>query len=115
AMPSLTFVGDERDPADGELGPDLVFATQDRYITAAALSDDEWVGMCRALNREDLIDDSRFKTAGARSHNAVERRAIVAAELEKWVAGQILPRLLANDVPSAPVLSRFELLHDDQV
>jgi crotonobetainyl-CoA:carnitine CoA-transferase CaiB-like acyl-CoA transferase len=115
AMPSLTFVGEERDPSDGDIGPDLVFATQDRYITAAALSDDEWAGMCRALNRQDLIDDPRFLTAGARSHNAVERREITAAELEKWYASEILPRLLDNDVPAAPVLSRFELLQDRQV
>jgi len=115
AMPSLTFVGDERDPSEGDMGPDLVFATQDRYITAAALSDDEWAGMCRALNRQDLIDDPRFNTAGARSRNAVERREITAAELEKWLASEILPRLLANDVPAAPVLSRFELLQDRQV
>src|SRR6267142_2396829 len=115
AMPSLTFVGDERDPSEGEIGPDLVFATQDRYITAAALSDDEWAGMCRALNRQDLIDDPRFNTAGARSRNAVERRTIMSTELEKWRANEILPRLLANDVPSAPVLSRFELLHEAQV
>ncbi len=115
AMPSLTFVGSETDPSDGEIGPDLVFATQDRYITAAALSDDEWAGMCRALNRKDLIDDPRFKTTRDRSVNAVERRAITSAELEKWRASEILPRLLANDVPSAPVLSRFELLKDDQV
>lgn len=115
AMPSLTFVGDERDPSEGDIGPDLVFATQDRYITAAALSDDEWAGMCRALNRQDLIDDLRFNTAGARSRNAVERRGIMAAELEKWLASEILPRLLTNDVPAAPVLSRFELLKDAQV
>lgn len=115
AMPSLTFVGEERDPAEGDIGPDLVFATQDRYITAAALSDDEWAGMCRALHRQDLIDDSRFNTAGARSHNAVERRGIMTAELEKWSANEILPRLLDNDVPAAPVLSRFALLQDRQV
>jgi crotonobetainyl-CoA:carnitine CoA-transferase CaiB-like acyl-CoA transferase len=115
AMPSLTFVGEERDPSDGELGPDLVFATQDRYITAGALSDDEWAGMCRALNREDLIDDPRFKTARDRAVNAVERREIMTAELEKWLASEILPRLLANDVPSGPVVSRFELLSDPQV
>jgi crotonobetainyl-CoA:carnitine CoA-transferase CaiB-like acyl-CoA transferase len=115
AMPSLTFVGEERDPSEGESGPDLVFATQDRYITAAALSDDEWAGMCRALNRQDLINDPRFLTAGARSRNAVERREITAAELEKWSASEILPRLLDNDVPAAPVLSRFELLQDGQV
>jgi crotonobetainyl-CoA:carnitine CoA-transferase CaiB-like acyl-CoA transferase len=115
AMPSLTFVGAETDPSDGELGPDLVFATQDRYITAAALSDDEWAGMCRALNRQELIDDPRFKTARDRSINAVERRTITSTELEKWRANEILPRLLANDVPCAPVRSRFELLQDDQV
>jgi crotonobetainyl-CoA:carnitine CoA-transferase CaiB-like acyl-CoA transferase len=115
AMPSLTFVGDERDPSDGDVGPDLIFATQDRYITAGALSDDEWAGMCRALEREDLIDDPRFKAARDRSINAVERREIISAELEKWTAGEILPRLLANDVPSAPVLSRFELLQELQV
>jgi len=115
AMPSLTFVGEEHDPSEGEIGPDLVFATQDRYITAAALSDDEWAGMCRALNRQDLIDDPRFHTAGARARNAVERRGIMATELEKWLAHEILPRLLDNDVPAAPVLSRFETLQDSQV
>jgi crotonobetainyl-CoA:carnitine CoA-transferase CaiB-like acyl-CoA transferase len=115
AMPSLTFVGAEQDPSDGEVGPDLIFATQDRYITAGALSDDEWAGMCRALNREDLIDHPRFKTARDRAVNAVERREIISAELEKWTAHEILARLLANDVPSAPALSRFELLSDSQV
>jgi crotonobetainyl-CoA:carnitine CoA-transferase CaiB-like acyl-CoA transferase len=115
AMPSLTFVGEEQDPSDGEVGPDLIFATQDRYVTAGALSDDEWAGMCRALNREDLSDDPRFKTARDRAINAVERREIITAEFEKWTAEEILGRLLANDVPSAPVLSRLELLTDPQV
>jgi len=115
AMPSMTFVGNETDPSDGEMGPDLVFTTQDRYITAAALSDDEWAGICGALKREDLIDDPRFKTARDRAVNAVERRTIMSSELEKWRANEILPRLLANDVPSAPILSRFELLQEEQV
>ncbi|MEC8291445.1 MAG: CoA transferase, partial [Pseudomonadota bacterium] len=33
---------------------DLIYKTKDRYITAGAVSDSEWAGMCRALNREDL-------------------------------------------------------------
>ncbi len=115
AMPSLTFVGNERDPSDGEVGPDLVFTTQDRYITAGALSDDEWAGMCRAFGREDLIADPRFKTAKDRTINAVARREIMSAELEKWRASDILPRLLANDVPSAPVLPRIDLLNNEQI
>jgi crotonobetainyl-CoA:carnitine CoA-transferase CaiB-like acyl-CoA transferase len=39
----------------------------------------------------------------------------MTAEIEKWTAKEILPRLLANDVPSALVVSRFELLSDPQV
>jgi len=115
AMPSLTFVGDETDPSDGEVGPDLVFTTQDRYVTVASLSDQEWSGLCHALNRQDLINDRRFKTARDRTVNAVERRSIVSSELEKWRADEILARLLANDVPCAPVVRRFELLQDEQV
>src|SRR6202051_4538746 len=115
AMPSLTFVGEEHDPSDREMGPDLVFATQDRYITAAALSDDEWSGMCRALKRQDLIDDPRFRTARDRSITAVERRELASPEFDHWTAAEILSRLLANDVPSAPALSRFELIQERQV
>ena len=115
AMPGLTFVGEEQDPSDGELGPDLVFATQDRYVTVSAMSDDEWAGLCRALGRDDLIDDPRFKTVRDRTINAAERREITTTELERWTAQEILARLLVNDVPSAPVLSRFELLSDPQV
>jgi crotonobetainyl-CoA:carnitine CoA-transferase CaiB-like acyl-CoA transferase len=39
----------------------------------------------------------------------------MSAELEKWKGDEILARLLANDVPSAPVRTRFELLEDPQV
>jgi crotonobetainyl-CoA:carnitine CoA-transferase CaiB-like acyl-CoA transferase len=115
AMPGLTFVGEEQDPSDAELGPDLVFATQDRYVTVSTMSDDEWAGLCRALSRDDLIDDPRFKTVRDRTINAAERREITTTELERWTAQEILARLLVNDVPSAPVLSRFELLSDPQV
>jgi crotonobetainyl-CoA:carnitine CoA-transferase CaiB-like acyl-CoA transferase len=97
------------------MGLDLVFKTQDRYITAGAVSDGEWAGMCRALNRTDLIDDPRFKTAPLRTKNIVERRALTASEIEKWPSGEILMRLRAESVPCAPVLSRTEVLTDEQV
>ena len=115
AISSLTFVGQEADPARGQMGLDLVFQTQDGYITAGALSDDEWVGMCRALEREDLIEDERFNTVSARSLNTTERRAVTSEEISKWPTRQLLQRLDAEHVPSAPVLSRTELLEDPQV
>jgi crotonobetainyl-CoA:carnitine CoA-transferase CaiB-like acyl-CoA transferase len=108
-------VGDEADPARGQMGLDLVFKTQDRYITAGAVSDNEWQGMCRALARPDLVDDERFKTVADRSRNVVVRRRLMSEELAKWPSAEILAHLQAENVPCAPVLSRTELLDDEQV
>jgi crotonobetainyl-CoA:carnitine CoA-transferase CaiB-like acyl-CoA transferase len=115
ASSSLSYVGNETDPARGQMGLDLVFKTQDRYITAGAVSNSEWQGMCRALARPDLIDDERFKTVADRSRNVVARRRLMSEELAKWPSVEILARLQAENVPCAPVLSRTELLQDEQV
>lgn len=115
AISSLTFVGRERDPASGQMGLDLVFDTRDGFITAGALSDQEWLGMCRALKREDLINDPRFMTVRSRTENGAARRQITSDELKQWCSAEILERLHANNVPCAPILSRMELLDNDQV
>ena len=95
--------------------PDLIFRTRDGYITAGALSDSEWRGMCTALDRPDLIDDPRFRTAGARSANAAERITLVGEILANGESQYWLDRLDAADVPCAPVLRRGEVIHNAQV
>jgi len=94
---------------------DLIFETQDGFITAGAVSDKEWVGMCNALNRQSLIEDERFATSSARMKNADLRKQIVADELANWQSAEILQRLDDNDVPSAPLLTRMELLDHQQI
>jgi len=115
AISSLSFVGKELDPARGQMGLDLVFKTQDGYITAGALSDAEWSGMCAALDRADLLEDDRFRTAKSRAVHGAERRQIVSAEIGKWSTREILERLDREEVPCAPVLTRWQLLDDEQV
>ena len=115
ASSPLTFLEDERDPARLLAAPDLIFATTDGYITAGAVSDSEWAGMCRAFGREDLIDDPRFNTASARVQNRAERRTIMNREIAKWPTAEILARLDRETVPAAPVLGRSEVIEDAQV
>ena len=74
-MAGLTYGDMEFDVTKLQGTQDLIYETQDRYITAGAISDKEWAGMCRALNREDLIEDPRFKTAGDRFVNVEERKS----------------------------------------
>src|SRR5436190_8946407 len=115
AISSLSFVGNESDPARGQMGLDMVYKTKDGYITAGAVSNAEWQGMCRAFDRADLENDPRFNTVAARGKNGAERRSITSAEIEKWPTKEILKKLDACGVPCAPVLSRNDLLTDEQV
>ena len=114
-MQDLTLV-DQPDPgARPGSAPDLVFQTLDGYITAGALSDAEWRGMCTVLNRPELIDDSRFRTGALRSANAGERITLVGAVFATGHSADWLLSLDAAQVPCAPVLTRRELLSDPQV
>ena len=114
-MSALSWVGCEADPARGQMGLDLIFRTVDGYITAGAVTDAEWAGLCRALDRGDLLTDPRFATPALRFANVAERRAIMGEEIAKWPAAEILARMEAEQVPSAPVLTRRELLDNPQV
>ena len=114
-MSGLNFVGNEVDPGRAQMGLDLVFQTLDGYITAAAVADSEWAGLCRALRRDELIADPKYKTPADRSRNQTERRQMITDELAKWKSDEILDRLKGEDVPCAPILDRWAVLEDEQV
>ena len=115
AMAGLTFADKEFDVRKYQGAMDLIYETQDRYITAGAISDKEWQGMCRALNREDLIDHPNFSTAQGRFTHNSERKEITAEEIKKWSSEEILARFDQEGVPCAPIIDRSELLAHEQV
>ena len=115
AMAGLTYADQEFDVRKYQGAMDLIYETQDRFITAGAISDNEWEGMCRALNREDLIDHPNFKTAQGRFTHNSERKDITAEEIKKWSSEEILARFDQEGVPCAPIIDRSELLDHEQV
>jgi crotonobetainyl-CoA:carnitine CoA-transferase CaiB-like acyl-CoA transferase len=94
---------------------DLIFETRDGYITAGAVSDAEWRGMCRALGHPEWIQDDRFATPVARIRNVEERLAMTAEVLRTRTSADWLRALDAEQVPCAPVNSRADVLIDPQV
>ena len=114
-MAGIVFAENEVDMRKLQGSQDLIYKAKDRHITAGAVSDAEWKGMCRALNREDLIEDERFATPAGRVSNSQERKEITGQEISKWNSQEILSRLQAEGVPSAPLLDRMELLGDEQI
>ena len=115
AMTQYTVVGREATTADPTARPDLIFETADGYITVGTISDSEWQGFCAASGRPGLAEDPRFNTPGGRAVNATERILLMAEIIKKRPTAEWLQRLDANDVPSAPVLRRNEVIANEQV
>jgi crotonobetainyl-CoA:carnitine CoA-transferase CaiB-like acyl-CoA transferase len=115
AMTQYTVVGREATTADPTARPDLIFETADGYITVGTISDSEWQGFCAASGRSGLAEDPRFNTPGGRAANATERILLMAQIIKERPATEWLERLDANDVPSAPVLRRNEVIANEQV
>jgi crotonobetainyl-CoA:carnitine CoA-transferase CaiB-like acyl-CoA transferase len=114
-MTSLTFMGKEIKSARTQLAQDLIFATQDGFITAGVVSDDEWAGLCRALERPEWLADERFASANGRLVHVVERLKMTADVLATRTSAEWLARLDRESVPCAPVLEREQVIAQEQV
>ena len=115
AMTQYTVIGREAATTDPTARPDLIFETADGYITVGTISDPEWRGFCAASGRPGLAEDARFNTPGGRAVNATERILLMAEIIKERPTAEWLQRLDANDVPSAPVLRRNEVIANEQV
>ena len=113
-MAGYTVVGHE-DNVPPQLAPDLIFETSDGYITAGAVSNSEWEGMCHALEKPEWLDDDRFKTPGGRVKYVKERLQMTAEVIATRSTEHWMKVLDEHHVPSAPVLTRKELLTHEQI
>jgi len=78
------------------------------YIT------DRWEPMCRALEREDLLSDSRFAGIADRNENAEELRAEVARTIATRPAAEWPPRFDEVEVPSSLIQDYAMIAVDPQ-
>lgn len=112
---SLTFEGGEKSAARAQLAQDLIYETQDGYITVGAVSDSEWKGLCTALEKPEWLDDDRFNTPAGRIANASERLSQTQSVLATKPSEEWLAILDENEVPCAPILGLADLLDHPQV
>ncbi len=114
-MAGHTWVGEGAHGRRARFAQDLVFQTADGYITAGAVSDDEWAGLCRAVEKPEWLEDERFSTAAGRVLHAGERLSMLQEVLLTRSSVEWLERFEAEDVPCAPVLGRKDLLTHPQI
>jgi crotonobetainyl-CoA:carnitine CoA-transferase CaiB-like acyl-CoA transferase len=94
---------------------DLIYETQDGHMSVAVMSNKEWQGLCRTLERPEWLGDPRFSTPALREQHIDERLAMTQAVLKTRTTAHWLRVLEANDVPCAPALTRDQVLRHPQV
>lgn len=111
----LTNPGNEDKGSRSQLAQDLVFETADGYMTAGAVSDAEWHGMCEAFDKPEWLTDERFDTAYKRVVNVVDRLDATQEVLRTRPTQEWLEVLDHHGVPCAPILSKANLLDHPQI
>lgn len=114
-MASHTFVRDGKAVSRPPDTRDLIFETADGYITAGAMSDKEWAGMVRALDKPEWLEDERFRTPAGRMKHADARLEMTAEVMKTRTSAEWLARLDTEQVPCAPALSRHDMLTNEQI
>lgn len=114
-MARHTFLGPDVGVSRPSETRDLVFETRDGFITAGAVSDAEWRGLCQALEHPEWLEDERFRTPAGRVKHADARLEMTAAVLAGRSSHDWLERLDRHQVPCAPIVQRHELADNVQV
>jgi crotonobetainyl-CoA:carnitine CoA-transferase CaiB-like acyl-CoA transferase len=73
---------------------------------------DSWGGLCRALGRNDLASDERFRSAGRRLKHRAVLLAEIVPEFQKNTVSGWVARLRAEGVLAAPVRTYADLASD---
>jgi len=114
-MSAQTFVGDQPVRQEAASFHDLIYETQDGYITAAVVTDRQWRGLTQALEKPEWLEDERFKTSSLRQQNIDARLQMTQDALLGRTSAEWLDRLTKADVPCGPVLTRSEMIRHPHI
>ncbi len=95
--------------------PYQVYATADRYLAVACLTEAMWQRFCDVLERQDLKEDERFRTNPQRNANRDALNAILEVTLRGRSADEWTALLEGADVPCGPVNGLKEVYAHPQV
>ena len=85
---------------------------EDKWITLAVSSDDEWQGLCEVMGDLELASDPRFSDQDSRWKNQDALDPIIVEWSRQQDHREVFHRLQARGVPSGPILDELEALED---
>jgi crotonobetainyl-CoA:carnitine CoA-transferase CaiB-like acyl-CoA transferase len=82
------------------------------WVAVSARTDDEWLGLCRAIGQPGLADDARFKDTWSRHANHEALDEIISSWTRGFDHYQVMHLLQAEGVPAGAVLKGSETIVD---
>ena len=114
-MYNFTWLGDGWEPIPNIADFYEPVKTKDGYIALVAINDSEFAGVCKAIDREDLLIDDRFSTMQNRMMNVIEMQEILLHAYTLFTSEELVERMDQNDVPSAIINKLSDVIDDPQV
>lgn len=96
------------------LAPNEVFETGDENPFYLACANDMlYERLCRAIDREELIDDERYEDPGSRWENRDSLREELRASFDAFDRDELVEILVDAGVPAGPLQMLDEVVEDD--
>jgi crotonobetainyl-CoA:carnitine CoA-transferase CaiB-like acyl-CoA transferase len=92
--------------------PYQALETRDGYLNVGGNNQRFWVGLCRVIGREDLIEDDRFATNQDRMANLDSLVTELESALKKRTTDEWVKALLSEGVPAGPIYDYQEVFED---
>ncbi len=97
------------------VAPYNTYTAKDGYVVIGVTSDNLWDKLCRALGREELIDDPKFATPSDRVMNADSVDETVQSWVGQKTVEEVVLILAKAGVPSAKVHGVDTMVEDPQI
>lgn len=118
AVPEYDLTGHVRQPAGTGLtnvAPSNVYRTRDgKWMIIAANADNLWQRLARAIGREDLLSDERFKDHWGRGANSAELDRVIGGWVAERDAAEVDRVINQAGVVCGPVYSIADIFQDPQ-
>jgi formyl-CoA transferase len=89
--------------------------TADGHVSLLVIEDHQFEAMCKIVEREDLIDDERFKGLANRIGNGVALFAILEEEIVKFSTTILVERAHLHGMPLGAINDMKGFMQDTQV
>ena len=95
--------------------PFQAFKAKDTYFVLPIGNDNLWSKFCKIINMEEMIEDSRFVTNGARTENLKELIPTLDEIFITKNASEWIELLEQNGIPCGPINTIDKVMNDKQV